>query len=126
MEQETPRSVLSEEILLKIAEYRQEKRERKEEFLNYHRERRPVYPSTSEEGAFVGLFGYATTIGVRIFSYYRTESGIYFYEFEENEENPKREKEIMFLDIEKVQQKGIAKLYTSESFLDDKSASKSD
>jgi hypothetical protein len=121
MTQEKPSSGLSEEMLKEIAAYKQEKRARKEEWLTYHKERHPVFAPTNEEGTFAGLVGFGTTVGARIFPYYRTESGVYFYEHEDprSEENPsRREKKVIQLDLEEIRRKGVAKLYTPESFLE--------
>jgi hypothetical protein len=105
-----------EELRRNAARQREELRARKEEWLQPHLERKPVYPETNEEGQFVGLFGYATTIGARIHPYYRTESGIYFYEWENPEQE---EKKIIPLDLDRIQREKSAIFYTPQSFLGD-------
>jgi hypothetical protein len=111
---------VTEEDKKQAAEYRRERRASKEKWLQHHKERKPVFIPINEEGTFAGLIGYGTTVGARIFPYYRTESGVYFYEHEDpiSEENPsRREKKVIQLDLEEIQRKGIAKLYTPESFI---------
>jgi len=120
-------SDLSEETRRKIAEYKQEKRARKEAFLKHHQERHPIHPSTNEEGTFAGLYGYTTAVGARIFPYYRTESGVYFYESTPPETDDKsrvREKTIIQLDIDRIQRDKSAIFYTPKSFLGDEPVAK--
>src|SRR5271166_856782 len=104
----------------RAAEYVRERRASKVEWLQHHQERRPVFTPINEEGAFAGLIGFGTAGGARIFPYYRTKNGVNFYELEvESEENPsRREKKVIQLDLEEIRRKGIAKLYTPESFLE--------
>lgn len=58
-------------------------REKREAWVNAHKERTPVYPTTQEEGTFAGLFSRLTGAGVVIYPYYQTGSGISFYEWED-------------------------------------------
>jgi hypothetical protein len=112
---------VTEEDKKRAVEHMRERRASKEEWLRHHQERRPVFTPINEEGTFAGLIGYGTTVGARIFPYYRTESGVYFYEHEDprSEENPsRREKKVIQLDLEEIRRKGVAKLYTSESFIE--------
>lgn len=114
-EKQDPRG-LSEEVLKKIAANKLEERADKEAWLIHHKERHPVYPSTNEDGSFVGLFGYATTVGARIFPYYRTQSGTYFYEWEDT---GRKQKKTLPLDLKKIQREKSAIFYTPKSFLGD-------
>lgn len=117
MKQERPTTNgLSQDLLRKIAESRQEERASKEAWLVHHGERHPIYAPTNEKGSFVGLFGFATAVGARIFPYYQTESGVYFYEWEDIEGERKK---TVTLDLERIQRAKSAIFYTPKSFVGD-------
>lgn len=69
-----------------------------------HSNRQPLYSPTGEKGAFVGIFGYLTGAGVREFPFYKTQSGIYFYFWEDLDHENKK---IQQIEIDKLSVKWV-------------------
>lgn len=100
-----PRPLISERVLQISSMLDKRYEERRKEWLHHHMSRKPIYPPTQEEGEFVGVFGYLVSAwSARNFPYYKTPSGVYFFEWEDHHgENKKSVK----IDPEKIGHKWL-------------------
>src|SRR3990167_9819538 len=101
-----------QQLMKKIDDKHQEDKMR---WLQHHSERKPVYPSTQEEGTFIGIFGFLVSAwSAREFPYYQTPSGVYFFEWVDDEGENKK---VIQLDLEDMIEQQSVLFFSAESWL---------
>src|SRR3989344_2409784 len=101
------------QLMAKIDEQHQEQ---KKAWLTHQMERKPVYSPTKEEGIFAGIFGFLVSAwSAREFPYYQTPSGVYFFEWTDDEG---KNKKVIQLDLDDMIEADSVLFFSAESWLE--------